>query len=468
MLTHQVFRSCTFPSLLALAFYLSTGCTPYFHQPLRVGKARLGAETPGYSQLANLPVPKEKVVAAVYKFRDQTGQYKPSEVGTSWSTAVTQGATSILLRAMEESGWFIPIEREGLSNLLNERQIIRSSRANFAKDKDTKAKQPLLPPLLFAGVILEGGIISFDSNMLTGGAGARYFGAGASTQYREDRVTIYLRAVSSSNGRILKTVYTSKTILSQKVDVGIFRFVKVKRLLEAETGFTFNEPGEMAVKEAIEKAVTGLILEGVLDGLWQLDNPGDRDSPAFLTYLKEKEDNQERDVFGVRHQQERGKLALSLHGGGFFYDGDYSGGQPFGATGLQVAFPAQHPFSPYIGLSYGRLGTEKAYEADLALAELGLSYRFFNRSQFSPYLTASGGAIIELDNNLNRDLEENRQTFPFIAGTLGAEQLIHRRMGILVQASYRQLFSDKLDGLEQGKYDDAFWDARVGITFYLN
>ncbi len=127
-----------------------------------------------------LPEPKEPVVVAVYKFRDQTGQYKPSDIGANWSTAVTQGATSILLESLEESGWFIPIEREGLSNLLNERKIIRSSRANYtAQDQDQDQNQ-LLPPLLFAGIILEGGIISYETNVLTGGAGLRYFGAGGS------------------------------------------------------------------------------------------------------------------------------------------------------------------------------------------------------------------------------------------------------------------------------------------------
>ena len=172
-----------------LVFSFLSGCAPYFQQPMRMKESRLGAESAQYDDLISLPQPKEKIVAAVYKFRDQTGQYKASEVGARWSTAVTQGSTSILLRAVEESGWFVPIERESLSNLLNERKIIRSSRASYGQeDKD----QALLPPLLFAGILLEGGIVSFDTNILTGGAGARYFGAGASTQYREDRVTIYL------------------------------------------------------------------------------------------------------------------------------------------------------------------------------------------------------------------------------------------------------------------------------------
>ncbi|MEM9675403.1 MAG: CsgG/HfaB family protein, partial [Bacteroidota bacterium] len=168
-----------FIRLVLVLSLLSTACAPYLNQPLQQSRARLGSESDMYSALTSLPEPEEKVVAAVYKFRDQTGQYKPTEVGASWSTAVTQGATSILLRALEESGWYVTIEREGLSNLLNERKIIRSSRQAYNEQQGGQVDTSL-PPLLFAGVILEGGIISYDANTMTGGAGARYFGAGGS------------------------------------------------------------------------------------------------------------------------------------------------------------------------------------------------------------------------------------------------------------------------------------------------
>ena len=165
----------TYTLLLALLL-MQFACAPMMKQPMQTSEARLGANSRAYHEMQTLPDPKESVVVAVYKFRDQTGQYKASEIGANWSTAVTQGATSILLESLEESGWFIPIEREGLSNLLNERKIIRSSRAAFNEQDQN------LPPLLFAGIILEGGIISYESNVLTGGAGLRYFGTGGSAR----------------------------------------------------------------------------------------------------------------------------------------------------------------------------------------------------------------------------------------------------------------------------------------------
>src|SRR5690606_9919885 len=123
-------------------------------------------------EIKNLPVPKDKIVVGVYKFRDQTGQYKAAENGASWSTAIPQGTTTILLKALEDSRWFTAIERENIGNLLNERQIIRSTRKEYeGKDGDPAP----LPPLLFAGVILEGGVVSYDTNIMTGGLGARYF-----------------------------------------------------------------------------------------------------------------------------------------------------------------------------------------------------------------------------------------------------------------------------------------------------
>ena len=64
------------------------------------------------------PLPKEKIVVGVYKFRDQTGQYKAIENGASWSTAIPQGTTTILIKALEDSKWFQAIERENIGNLL--------------------------------------------------------------------------------------------------------------------------------------------------------------------------------------------------------------------------------------------------------------------------------------------------------------------------------------------------------------
>jgi hypothetical protein len=169
---------------------------------------------------------------------------------------------------------------------LNERKIITSTR--LQAQAAGGAKLPPLPPLLYAGVLLEGGIIGYDTNLVTGGLGVRYFGVGGAGKMRKDRVTIYLRLISVQNGQVLKSVSTTKSVLSREVDFGVYRFVSVQRLLEVETGLSTNEPASMCVLEAIEKAVCDLIIEGIQEGLWELKNPADFDHPAIRRYFEEK------------------------------------------------------------------------------------------------------------------------------------------------------------------------------------
>lgn len=269
-----------------LASTMVMGCSSRV-QPIPSGKAILGKKTQMYSDLASLPEPKEPIIVGLYKFRDQTGQYKPGTGTTGWSTAVTQGGTSMLIKALQDAGggkWFTVLERESLPNLLNERKIIRQTRKQYEGRAD---KTGGIPPLLFAPVMLDGGIIAYESNLLTGGLGARYLGIGGSTKYSRDNVTIYLRAVSVKNGRIIKSVTTSKTIFSIGMDGSVFKFIAFKELLEVEAGYTSNEPPQMAVLEAIEKAVYSMIMEGVVDGLWSFKDPKAGEE-AIKKYLLEK------------------------------------------------------------------------------------------------------------------------------------------------------------------------------------
>lgn len=268
--------------LLASVLLLLGGCgTVGPQRPLGEGSApRLTPVTQSYRDLVSLPPPKGKIVAAVYGFRDMTGQYKPAP-DSSFSTAVTQGATSMLVKAMLDSQWFIPVEREGLQNLLTERKIDRATEKQLNRNVE-------LAPLLSAKVMLEGGVVAYETNVRTGGAGAKYFGVGASELYRTDQVTVNLRAVDLQTGRILNSISTTKTVLSQQVDVGVFRFVKFKRLLEMEAGYSVNEPAQMCVNDAIEAALVHLIAQGIQDNNWALKNPEDIRSPVLEVYLAEQ------------------------------------------------------------------------------------------------------------------------------------------------------------------------------------
>ena len=139
-----------------------------------------------------------------------------------------------------------------------------------------------------------------------GGAGAAFLGIGARTEYRQDTVTVYLRAVSVRTGEVLTNIQASKTIASQAIGANAFRFVSFRELLEAEWGITSNEPDQVALQQAIEKAVYGLVLEGVDLGLWRFS---DMESTQALmqTYRAERDG-----VYDARDVQEAVRRAGSL------------------------------------------------------------------------------------------------------------------------------------------------------------
>lgn len=239
--------------------------------------------------LQQLPAPSRPISVAVYGFVDQTGQYKPSEVGQTLSRAVSQGGGSILVKALQDAGrrqWFTIVERESLRNLLNERQIIREMRERYLGEQQVNPQA--LPSLLFAGVLLEGGIVGYDSNTFTGGAGAAFLGIGAHSEYRQDTVTVYLRAVSVRTGEVLTSVTASKTIASQALGASAFRYVGFKDLLQAEAGITTNEPDQVALQQAIEKAVYSLVLEGAELKLWDFADSAAA-APLLLQYQHERD-----------------------------------------------------------------------------------------------------------------------------------------------------------------------------------
>ena len=251
-----------------LALIFLSGCSSVVHIPEPEMPVLLKNEN---TEFHNISAPSTgKLVAAVYGFTDKTGQRKPSDKMANISTAVTQGAEVWLIKALQEVGggkWFQVVERVGLDNLTKERQIIRQARQSVGDERQLK-------PMMFAGVIIEGGIIGYDSNVLTGGAGARYLGVGPSTQYRKDVVTVTMRMTSTQTGEVLLSVSTTKTIISTGSSMTFFRFFDMGTTsVEIEAGHTINEPVNYAVRVAIEQAVVELIKAGEKRKLWKFAVP---------------------------------------------------------------------------------------------------------------------------------------------------------------------------------------------------
>ncbi|MBU2113248.1 MAG: CsgG/HfaB family protein [Gammaproteobacteria bacterium] len=247
--------------LLLTSIMLLSGCSLVPKPDINISAASIDRISPLMQQVQQNGRPRAAIPVSVYAFRDQTGQYKPQANVSSFSTAVTQGGTSMLTQILLDTGWFLPLEREGLQNLLTERKIHGSNK-----------KSAELPPLKEARLLFEGGIISYETNLSTGGIGAEYFGVGASELYREDQVTVYLRTVDVHTGQVLLSVSSTKKVFSQELRAGLFRYVALNRLAEAEAGYTTNEPVQFCVKQAMEAAVAELIDLGQQRGYWRADD----------------------------------------------------------------------------------------------------------------------------------------------------------------------------------------------------
>ena len=216
-----------------------------------------------------LPAPSadRPVVVAVYSFDDKTGQRRPQQNVASLSSAVTQGGVVFLIKALQDVGqgrWFEVVERVNIDALVKERMIIKQMREAY-EGKDAK---PLMP-LMFAGMIIEGGIIGYDSSSESGGSAFRWLGIGPQTQYSKDIVTVSLRAVSVNTGKVLLAITVTKTVYSTADSVAVLKFLNNgTQAFEAESGLTINEPGTLAVKTTVEAAVVELIKEGQRKGVW--------------------------------------------------------------------------------------------------------------------------------------------------------------------------------------------------------
>ena len=260
-------------SVCLLAILLSSCAVIAKNEDLVISQDRKPAQVLDLQseELANLLPAENRPVIAVYanSFQDLTGQRKSNSSFAMFSTAVTQAPEALLIRALKHAAdgkFFRVVERVGLDNLTKERQLIRSTRENF--EEDIK-----LQPLLFAGLIIQGGVLSYDTNIETGGLGARYLGIGNSTQYREDVVTISLRLVSVSTGEVLMETTVSKNILSTSVSQDVFRFIEMgTELVEIEGGIAENESGSIALQKAIEAGVLNLIKIGINRGYWKYEN----------------------------------------------------------------------------------------------------------------------------------------------------------------------------------------------------
>ena len=249
--------------LVALLLVL-TGCSSLNGKVEYEGPA--SQENPLQSALDSVPaLGGPKITVAVYNFKDYTGQRKAVATGSSLSSAVSQGSQVWVIKALQDVGhgtWFQVVERGALDSIVKERQLIRNTR-ELHGDKD------VLDAMLFAGIIIEGGIVGYDTDVMSGGSGARMLGLGVQEEYRIDCITVAMRVISVQNGEVLLSVATEKTIASSRTGASVFKFLDMgTKALEIESGVGFNEPINYATRAAIEQGIIEIIYQGANKGLW--------------------------------------------------------------------------------------------------------------------------------------------------------------------------------------------------------
>ena len=267
---------------------------------------------------------------------------------------------------------------------------------------------------------------------------------------------------------MVKNVYTSKTILSQSVDAGLFRFVKFSRLLEIETGFTFNEPADMAVMEAIDMAVYSLIMEGMQEGLWPPVGEAEaaRMNAMLAGYQEEREKMDQVDLLGRDYRNYDHVGAASLSGTGLIYQGDFPNPQMNVGVEVGVNVVINPTFSFRFGTGQGKLVSENLFEQRITYFDGNIQMRFLPRDRLSPFVMAGGGMLLTNTQGPNVDLGSNA-IFKLNVG-FGMEFYANNWLGLELAFDNNYLLNDQLDGVTAGKYNDYFYRTRFGLKFYLN
>jgi curli production assembly/transport component CsgG len=265
--------------------------------------------------------------------------------------------------------------------------------------------------------------------------------------------------VSTSNGKILKSVYISKTILSQAIDQSLFKYVSFKRLLEVETGYTTNEPVQMAVTEAIEKAVSTLVLEGIKDGIWEADIPQPEIDTVLDNYAKENEEANATIIYGRNLAERRSKFALEVSGGIALIDGDYGNAElrPMARGALKYFFTPS--FNLSASTNVFKLANKYVFDRGYATLDLNAELILLPKDKLTPYIFAGAGY------GFNSKFENLHAKVQYGAGL---EYMASANVGVKLYGEHNLNFSDNIDYIKRGVRDDYYYRFGLGITYYFN
>ncbi len=274
-------------------------------------------------------------------------------------------------------------------------------------------------------------------------------------------MTVYLRAVSTQSGRVLKTVYTTKTIVSQKVDAGLFRYVDPKKLLETEVGYTFNEPPVLAVTEAIEESVKNLVLEGVRENMWTLADPSDINAPAFAEYDQSRQQAAELNYFGRTTRTYRAPFSFGFQAGAQQYNGNYVDPLVKGVGEMSILGRVSKRMFLGASFSGGKIAADRGFSKMQWQGDATARYMLLPTDRLSPYLTAGLGLIVhDWESGMGDGL------FPTASAGAGVEYMLTKDFGFNLAYRFNYALMDGLDGVKMGRLNDSVWSLQVGFNYY--
>lgn len=212
--------------------------------------------TPATALLESLLEPEEKIAIAVYDIEDKTGQYKENEHAT-YSLAVTQGATEMLVTALMRSHQFRVIDRIEFQNIMNEQNLKTQERLE-------KNGGPEIGVLIGADYIIDGAITEYDVDRNTGGIGLKIAGKGASKEYAKASCAIDLRVTDTTTGEVVWAKSLKKEIIGEKVGLTVFSFMG-ENIVEFESGRGEQQAINLVVRSLLEESVYKLAQSGILN-----------------------------------------------------------------------------------------------------------------------------------------------------------------------------------------------------------
>lgn len=204
--------------------------------------------------LAALPEPRERIPIAVYSITDSTGQYKNND-GAS-STVVTQGATEMLITALQRSQQFAILDRVRFGDLMNEQNLVSNGRIN----PDGALELGVLTGTKY---MITGSITEYQVNKETGGIGLVIAGKGGSQEYARASVALDLRVTHLSTGEVIWAESLAGEIIGEKVGVQLFSFLG-KNIVEFESGQGKQQVINLVVRTLLEEAVFKLVQAQIL------------------------------------------------------------------------------------------------------------------------------------------------------------------------------------------------------------